>query len=160
MGCWHNVKLIVINHLLVLRPTRNKSEHLFWTWSKTSPSPRMTLTPPTTTNPDVFDKPNAEGISRSVCSMSRRENGYWKWTVRLITDNWNKTRIFATGKHHAVVNLFRNTVNNVRKLSTSPVRRVTTASGKCKKLSTKIRKRQRGVTTLQRYSCWASLSLP
>ena len=78
-----------------------------------------------------------------------------------LNPNQEKTiRIFATGKHHAVVNLFRDTINNVRKLSTSPVRRVTTASGKCKKLSTKIRKRQRGVSTLQRYSCWASHSLP
>ena len=43
------------------------------------------------------------------------------------------------GKDMQFVILFRDTVNNVRKLSTSPVRRVTTASGK--KLSTKIRKK-------------------
>ena len=55
---------------------------------------------------------------------------------------------------NAIVNTFRNTVNNVRKLSTSPVRRVTPSSGSevateweqpcfnVKKLSTKIRKRK------------------
>ena len=34
---------------------------------------------------------------------------------------------------NAIVNTFRNTVNNVRKLSTSPVPQVTTTSGKSKK---------------------------
>ena len=37
-------------------------------------------------------------------------------------------RVFGRLVNHAAVNLFRNTVNNVRKLSTSPVRRVTTST--------------------------------
>ncbi|MBR5352652.1 MAG: hypothetical protein IK126_02985, partial [Bacteroidales bacterium] len=54
-----------------------------------------------------------------------------------------------TGKHPAVVNLFRNTVNNVRKMSTSPVRRVTTASGKSKKTVNQNQEKTPGVTALQ-----------
>ena len=58
----------------------------------------------------------------------------------------------------AVVNLFRNTVNNVRKMSTSPVRRVTTASGKSKKT---VNQNQEKTTNRYALQCYSSdLDIP
>jgi hypothetical protein len=57
----------------------------------------------------------------------------------------------------AVVNLFRNTVNNVRKLSTSPVRRVTTASGKSKKTVNQYQEKTQISLTLHLLQCYSSI---
>ena len=56
-------------------------------------------------------------------------------------------------KTHAVVNLFRNSVNDVRKLSTFPVQRVATASGKRQKT---VNQKQEKTKTIVSYSCYSA----